>query len=95
MKEQTVAAKHPTTPRGDRAAQKPRRYTMAEKLKAVRLYQEEGFSLSLVCQEMHISKSSLEHRLQAYRLWPARLGLSRFRAGTGCCWRSSWCFMWY
>jgi transposase InsO family protein len=69
MKEQTEAEKNATRPpRGARAPQNQRRYTVAEKLKAVRLYQEEGFSLSLVCQEMHIGKSSLEHWLQAYRL---------------------------
>jgi transposase-like protein len=45
-----------------------RRFTVAEKLKAVRLRMEEGFSLSLVCQELNVSKSSLEHWLQAYRL---------------------------
>lgn len=69
MTEPTVAAKRtPSPPRGARAAQNRRRYTVAEKLKAVRLYQEEGFSLTLVCQELNVSKSSLEHWLQAYRL---------------------------
>lgn len=69
MNEQTVAEKRRNSPpRGARAAQNRRRYTVAEKLKAVRLYQEEGFSLALVCQELNLSKSSLEHWLQAYRL---------------------------
>ena len=45
-----------------------RRFTPDEKLKAVRLYLEEGFSQALVCAELGISNSRLEHWLQAYRL---------------------------
>jgi transposase-like protein len=45
-----------------------RRFTIAEKLKAVRLHLEEGFGQDMVCQELGISKSSLGHWLQAYRL---------------------------
>jgi transposase InsO family protein len=60
--------KHLSPPRGAGRAKKRRRYTVAEKLRAVRLHREEGFSLSLVCQELAVSKSSLEHWLQAYRL---------------------------
>ena len=45
-----------------------RRFTVDEKLKAIRLHLEEGFSLSLVCEELGVSKSSLDHWLQAYRL---------------------------
>ena len=41
---------------------------MAEKLRAVRLYREEGFSQAQVCEELKISHSSLEHWLKAYRL---------------------------
>jgi transposase len=43
-------------------------YSVADKLKAVRLHIEEGFSLTLVCEELGVSKSGLEHWLQAYRL---------------------------
>jgi len=45
-----------------------RRFTAAEKLKAIRLHLEEGFSMALVCQELNVSKSSLGLWLQAYRL---------------------------
>ena len=45
-----------------------RRCTSDEKLKANRLYLEEGFTQELVCEEIGVSKSSLEHWLQAYRL---------------------------
>lgn len=69
MTEPTVAAKRtPSPPRGARAAQNRRRYTAAEKLKAVRLYQDEGFSLALVGQELHIGKGSVALWVKAYRL---------------------------
>jgi len=41
---------------------------VAEKLRAVRLHREEGFSQALVCQELGISKSILGLWLQQYRL---------------------------
>jgi hypothetical protein len=41
--ESVVEKKRISPPRGSGGAKKPRRYTVAEKLKAVRLYQEEGF----------------------------------------------------
>jgi transposase InsO family protein len=69
MNEQTVAEKKRNTPpRGGRGAKKLRRFTVAEKLRAVRLHLEEGFNLTLVCQELNVSKSSLGLWLQAYRL---------------------------
>src|SRR5271165_522912 len=69
MNEQTVVEKKRNSPpRGAGAGKERRRYTVADKLKAVRLYLEEGFSLALVCEELNISKSSLEHWLQGYRL---------------------------
>jgi len=71
MNEETVVEKkksHPSIPpRGDRAP-KNRRYSLAEKLRAVRLYIEEGFSLAIVCQEANVSKSSLDQWVRAYRL---------------------------
>jgi transposase InsO family protein len=63
-----VEKKRNSPPRGAGGAKKVRRYTVAEKLKAVRLYREEGFSLRLVGEELGVSKSSLEHWLEAYRL---------------------------
>ena len=41
---------------------------MAEKLRAVRLYREAGFSQAQVCEELKIRHSSLEHWLKACRL---------------------------
>ena len=54
-------------PRGAGGAKKPRRFTVAEKLRAVRLYREAGFSPAQVCEELKISHSSLEHWLKACR----------------------------
>lgn len=69
MNEEVVAEKKRNSPpRGARAGERTRRFTAAEKLKAVRLHVEEGFTMALVCQEMGISKSSLGNWLQAYRL---------------------------
>jgi transposase InsO family protein len=69
MNEEVVAEKKRNSPpRGARAGNKMRRFTAAEKLKAVRLHLQEGFTIALVCQEMGISKSSLGNWLQAYRL---------------------------
>jgi transposase InsO family protein len=69
MNEQTVVEKKRNSPpRGAGGAKKKRRYTPDEKLKAVRLYREEGFSLALVSEELGISKSSVEHWLKAYEL---------------------------
>src|ERR1700761_9245056 len=69
MNEQTVVEKKRTgPPRGAGGAKKMRRFTPDERLKAVRLYLEEGFSRKLVCQEMGASDCSLDKWLQAYRL---------------------------
>jgi len=69
MNEEVVAEKKRNSPpREAGGAKKMRRFTVAEKLKAVRLHLEEGFSLTLVCQELNVSKSSLGLWLQAYRL---------------------------
>ncbi len=72
MNEQTVVEKkrtHPCIPpRGDRAAKPRLHYTVAEKLRVVRLYLEEGFSLALVCKEAKVSKSSVEHWVRSYQL---------------------------
>lgn len=68
MNEDTVAEKkrnHP--PRGVRG-KKIRRYTVAEKLQAVRLHREEGFSLNLVAQELGMSKNMVSIWLRQYRL---------------------------
>ena len=69
MNEQSVAEKRRNSPpRGARADRKRVSYTVAEKLRAVRLHREEGFSQELVCQELGVSKSSLGLWLQQYRL---------------------------
>ena len=69
MNEQTIVEKKKNSPpRGAGGAKKSRRYTAAEKLKAVRLYTEEGFSQPFVCEELGIGKSTLVLWLQAYRL---------------------------
>ena len=63
-----VEKKRNSPPRGAGGAKKMRRFTPAERLKAVRLYLEEGFSRTLVCQELGASDCSLDKWLQAYRL---------------------------
>lgn len=69
MNEQNIAEKRRNSPpRGARADRKRGSYTVAEKLQAVRLHREEGFSQELVCQELGVSKSSLGLWLQQYRL---------------------------
>jgi transposase InsO family protein len=69
MNEEVVAEKKRNSPpRGAGGAKTSRRFTVAEKLKAVRLHKEEGFSIDLVCRELNVSKSSLGLWLQAYRL---------------------------
>ena len=47
-----VEKKRNSPPRGADGAKKSRRYTVAEKLKAVRLCLEEGFTMALVCREL-------------------------------------------
>jgi len=81
MNEQTVVEKKRNgPPRGAGGAKKMRRFTPDQRLKAVRLYLEEGFSQTLVCEEMGVSKSSLEHWLQAYRLG-GEVGLQDHKSG--------------
>ena len=68
MNEQTIVEKKRNSPpRGAGGAKKSRRYTVAEKLKAVRLCLEEGFTMELVCRELDVSKASLVLWLRAYR----------------------------
>lgn len=69
MNEEVVAEKKRNSPpRGAGGAKSARRFTADEKLKAIRLHLEEGFSMALVCRELNVSKSSLGLWLQAYRL---------------------------
>jgi transposase len=65
--EVVVEKKRKSPPRGARGANFARRFTEAEKLKAVRLHLEEGFTIALVCQELGVSKGSLVLWLRAYR----------------------------
>jgi transposase InsO family protein len=62
-----VEKKRNSPPRGAGGAKKMRRFTDTEKLKAVRLHLEEGFTQDLVCRELGISKSSLVLWLRAYK----------------------------
>jgi transposase InsO family protein len=66
--EVVVEKKRNSPPRGAGGGNKMRRFTADEKLRAIRLHLEEGFSQTLVCQELNVSKSSLGLWLQAYRL---------------------------
>lgn len=60
MNEQTVVEKKRNSPpRGAGGAKTTRRYSPADKLRAVRLHLEEGFSKRDVCQEMGMSVSCL------------------------------------
>jgi transposase-like protein len=68
MNEQTVVEKKRNGPPRGAGAKKMRRYSAAEKLRAVRLHLEEGFTQDLVCQELDLGKSTLVLWLQAYRL---------------------------
>lgn len=68
MKDQTlVEKKRPSPPRGAGGAKKTRRYSVAEKLKAVRLCLEEGFSQQQVCDEMGMAHSGLSRWIGRYR----------------------------
>ena len=73
MNEQTVVEKKRNgPPRGAGAAKKTRRFTPDERLKAVRLYLEEGFSLALVIGIMIGTYSSIAIAapiLVAYQEW--------------------------
>ena len=68
MNEQTVAKKKSEgPPRGAGAGKSMRRYTVAEKLKAVRLRLQEGFSSEEVCAELGVGSSSLAVWISRYR----------------------------
>ena len=53
--------------REPRTTRKTRRYTFDEKLKAVRLFVQEGFPQRLVCRETGVSTSSLAEWVRDYR----------------------------
>lgn len=68
MNEHTlVEKKRNSPPRGAGGAKKMRRYSAAEKLKAVRLHLEEGFSQQQVCDEMGMAHSGLSRWIGLYR----------------------------
>ena len=67
MNEQTVVEKKRNSPpRGAGGAKKVRRFTADEKLKAVRLRLEEGFSLADVCAEIGVAQSGLSRWIRQY-----------------------------
>ena len=89
MNEQPVVEKKRNSPpRGAGGAKKSRRFTKDEKLKAVRLYLEEGFSMTMVCEEVGVSRSCLGLWLEAYRssgeagLEPSKSGPRKHRLPT-------------
>jgi len=65
-----------TVRRGSRAGSRRRRYTYDEKLRAVKLRQEEGFGLELVCAETGVSMTSLGVWLRQYKA-EGEMGLRR------------------
>jgi transposase-like protein len=68
MKEKTVVEKKRNSPpEGAGGAKKARRYTPDEKLKAVRLRLEEGFSVQDVCSEMGMAVSCLHTWIRQYQ----------------------------
>ena len=68
MNEQTIVEKKRNSPpRGAGGAKKMRRYTVAEKLKAVRLCLEEGFSQLQVSEEMGMAHSGLSRWIRQYQ----------------------------
>ena len=86
MNEQTlVDKKRNSPPRGAGGAKKTRRFSKDEKLKAVRLYLEEGFNMTTVCEEVGVSRSCLGLWLEAFRsngeagLEPAKSGPRKHR----------------
>jgi transposase InsO family protein len=79
MNEQTVVEKKRNSPpRGAGGAKKVRRFTADEKLKAVRLRLEEGFSLADVCAEVGVAQSGLSRWIRQYRA----LGEAGLKSGT-------------
>jgi transposase InsO family protein len=68
MNEKIVVRKKKTNPpRGVGGAKKARRYTTDEKLKAVRLRLEEGFSVHHICSEMGMAVSCLHNWIRRYQ----------------------------
>ena len=79
MNEQTVVEKKRNSPpRGAGGAKKVRRFTADEKLKAVRLRLEEGFSLADVCAEIGVAQSGLSRWIRQYHT----LGEAGLQSGT-------------
>lgn len=67
MNEQTVVEKKKNSPPRGAGAKKARRYTLDEKLRAVRLRLEEGFSLKEISSEMGMAVSCLSLWVNKYR----------------------------
>ena len=68
MNEQTIVEKKRNSPpRGAGGAKKVRRFTPDEKLKAVRLRLEEGFSLKDICAEIGVAQSGLSRWVRQYQ----------------------------
>jgi transposase InsO family protein/transposase-like protein len=81
MKEKTVVEKKRNSPpRGAGGAKKARRYTPDEKLKAVRLRLEEGFSVQDVCGEMGMAVSCLHNWIHRYQKF-GEVGLQMAKGG--------------
>ena len=79
MNEQTVVKKKRNSPpRGGWRREKVRRFIADEKLKAVRLRLEEGFSLADVCAEIGVTQSGLSRWIRQYRA----LGEAGLQSGT-------------
>jgi transposase InsO family protein len=82
MNEQTIVEKKRNSPpRGAGGAKKVRRFTADEKLKAVRLRLEEGFSLADVCAEIGVAQSGLSRWIRQYRAL-GEAGLQAEKPGT-------------
>jgi len=68
MNEQTIVEKKRNSPpRGAGGAKKVRRFTPDEKLKAVRLRLEEGFSVKDICTEIGVASSGLNRWIGQYQ----------------------------
>jgi len=81
MNEQTIVEKKRNSPpRGAGGAKKVRRFTPDEKLKAVRLRLEEGFSLKDICAEVGVAQSGLSRWISQYQQF-GEAGLQNKMAG--------------
>ena len=68
MNDQTIVEKKRNSPpRGAGGAKKLRRFSPDEKLKAVRLRLEEGFSLKDICAEVGVAQSGLSRWISQYQ----------------------------